>query len=420
MHDKTDGGSIRRTMVTEEHISIINEPGSSYLGHVSPLSGSAQDIKNAICAILTEKNIDKTKILAIGCDGTVVNTGNVGGVICRIEKELGRHLHWCQLHSNELPLRHIIEHSDGTTSGPRGISGLISKSLATCEKLPVIEYYPIECELPDVDGQQLSTDQKISFRYIKAVSSEEFPVSLATRNPGKLSHARWLTTANRVLRFYVSTTNPSENLREISTFVIKVYAPMWFNIKTNPSIKHAPKNLWRSISLSRYLRDDLKQIVDNKIQRNGFFAHPESLLLEMLADGRKHIRELAVWRILSIRTKKASQKGIRKFLIPKINFFAQDYIEIITWQYCDITEPTLTQNLTEDDLKRILNEGSPVILLLFKLPCHTQAVERCVKFVTEASLEVCGAVARDGFIRTRLLDRKLMPNFETKCDYKPE
>ncbi|KAJ8962657.1 hypothetical protein NQ318_001051, partial [Aromia moschata] len=41
-------------------------------------------------------------------------------------------------------------------------------------------------------------------------------------------------------------------------------------------------------------------------------------------------------------------------------------------------------------------------------------------FVIEASLEVCGAAARDGFIRTRLWDRKLMQNFETKRDYKPE
>lgn len=309
---------------------------------------------------------------------------------------------------------------DGTTSGPRGFSGPIGKALTACENLPVIKYQPVECVLPDVDRPQLSTDQKFLFDICKAVGSGEFPASLATRNPGKLSHARWLTTANRVLRLYVSTTNPSEDLREIARFIIKVYAPMWFHIKTNPSIRDAPKNLWRSISLSRYLRDDLKQIMDNTIQSNGFFAHPESLLVAMLADERKHIRQLAVRRILSLRTKKASQNGIRKFLIPKINFFAQDYIDLIIWQDCDITGPTLTQHLTEDDLKRFLNECSPVIPILFNLPCHTQAVERCAKVVTEASLEVCGVAARDGFIRTRLLDRKLMQNFETKRDYKPK
>jgi len=53
-----------------------------------------------------------------------------------------------------------------------------------------------------------------------------------------------------------------------------------------------------------------------------------------------------------------------------------------------------------------------------KYPCHTQAVERCVKLVTEASSAVCGASARDGFIRVRLESRGLMPSFNTKREYK--
>jgi len=35
-------------------------------------------------------------------------------------------------------------------------------------------------------------------------------------------------------------------------------------------------------------------------------------------------------------------------------------------------------------------------------PCHTQAVERAVKLVTDASTAVCGESARDGFIRARI------------------
>ncbi|KAF2903508.1 hypothetical protein ILUMI_02675 [Ignelater luminosus] len=35
-------------------------------------------------------------------------------------------------------------------------------------------------------------------------------------------------------------------------------------------------------------------------------------------------------------------------------------------------------------------------------PCHTQAVERCIKLVTEASQAVCGDDVRDGFIGVRL------------------
>lgn len=93
---------------------------------------------------------------------------------------------------------------------------------------------------------------------------------------------------------------------------------------------------------------------------------------------------------------------------------------LINWQYSAISESPLTQHLTDEDVKSIISEGSSVLPLLFDIPCHTQAVERCVKVVTEASIEVFGAGSRDGFIRTRLLDRSIMPIFETKRDYKPE
>lgn len=51
-------------------------------------------------------------------------------------------------------------------------------------------------------------------------------------------------------------------------------------------------------------------------------------------------------------------------------------------------------------------------------PCHTQAVERAVKLVTDASTAVCGESARDGFIRARIELRAIMPSFNTKKEYK--
>ncbi|GBO34573.1 hypothetical protein AVEN_78988-1 [Araneus ventricosus] len=47
--------------------------------------------------------------------------------------------------------------------------------------------------------------------------------------------------------------------------------------------------------------DDLKKVVDPVISRNAFMAHPENLLLSMLADERWHIRELALRRIMKTR-----------------------------------------------------------------------------------------------------------------------
>jgi len=53
-----------------------------------------------------------------------------------------------------------------------------------------------------------------------------------------------------------------------------------------------------------------------------------------------------------------------------------------------------------------------------KLPCHTQAVERCVKLVTESSSAVCGAKSRYGYIRSQLESRLINPTSNTKSDYR--
>ena len=83
-----------------------------------------------------------------------------------------------------------------------------------------------------------------------------------------------------------------------------------------------------------------------------------------------------------------------------------------------MTELPLTKHLTDDDLRRLIHQDDLHNILsevfLLKLPSHTQAVERSVKEVTAASQQVCDKVRRDGVIRTRLLDRKIRPVFETK------
>lgn len=59
----------------------------------------------------------------------------------------------------------------------------------------------------------------------------------------------------------------------------------------------------------------------------------------------------------------------------------------------------------------------PEKMEILQYPCHSQAVERCVKLVTEASLKVCGPEARDGFIRSRIASRQALPKFNTKSEF---
>ncbi|GBN78737.1 hypothetical protein AVEN_129489-1 [Araneus ventricosus] len=154
---------------------------------------------------------------------------------------------------------------------------------------------------------------------------QELPLDLVIRSPGTLSHSRWLTTANRVLRLYVSFPAPSLKLKQIAEFVMKVYTPNWFNIKSKHSLKDGAKHVWNTISRSRYLSQDLKDVVDGVICRNSFFAHPENIFLCMLKDERPHIRELAARRIIKFRESSSNVKSVRVFLLPKLNFEAADY-----------------------------------------------------------------------------------------------
>ncbi|XP_054715421.1 uncharacterized protein LOC129224900 [Uloborus diversus] len=57
---------------------------------------------------------------AIGSDRTAVITGVKGGVIRLLVLHLKRPLQWliCQLHANELPLRYLLRHLDGSTTDP--------------------------------------------------------------------------------------------------------------------------------------------------------------------------------------------------------------------------------------------------------------------------------------------------------------
>ena len=78
-----------------------------------------------------------------------------------MELKLKKPFPWflCQLHTNELPLRHLLQIFDGKTSGPKGFRGDIGKILNRCEKFDVI-FNSIPLDLPDMCQLDLSTNHK--------------------------------------------------------------------------------------------------------------------------------------------------------------------------------------------------------------------------------------------------------------------
>ncbi|KYN17841.1 hypothetical protein ALC57_09880 [Trachymyrmex cornetzi] len=100
--------------------------------------------------------------------------------------------------------RHLFMNINGPTSGSTGYSGPIGKILKGC--------------------------RVSSLRIVSAIKAGEMPENVAHSEPGTLNHSRWLTTANRILRLYVSTWHPGAGLKLLVNFILKVYAPSWFHI----------------------------------------------------------------------------------------------------------------------------------------------------------------------------------------------
>ncbi|KAK4880464.1 hypothetical protein RN001_008610 [Aquatica leii] len=138
----------------------------------------------------------------------------------------------------------------------------------------------------------------------------------------------------------------------------------------------------------------------------------------MLADERKYVRKLSLRRILKCRRRASNcnQGTIRVFQVPKLNFKAEEYIYMIDWQSSEVTKSPLIKHISIEDLENMILDVPDNISIL-KLPCHTQAVERCIKMVTEASSSVCSNEARDGLIRAKLASRSELPKFETKKQF---
>ncbi|GBO11158.1 hypothetical protein AVEN_51075-1 [Araneus ventricosus] len=124
----------------------------------------------------------------------------------------------------------------------------------------------------------------------------------------------------------------------------------------NHSCTSGSKHLWNIIKNWKYLSDDLKKVVDPVNSRNAFMALRETLLLSMLVDERRHIRELAVRRIIKARGSYSTFER-RRFVVPKLNFKANQSLDMIDWFKCFVTEPRIIAELAVEELKSTAETG---------------------------------------------------------------
>ena len=81
-----------KTIQPENHLTILNEPGSEYVCYTPLPSHKSVDILRGIVNSIPPEEFKE--IMAIGADGTNTNTGGGGGAITLIERELKRKCNW--------------------------------------------------------------------------------------------------------------------------------------------------------------------------------------------------------------------------------------------------------------------------------------------------------------------------------------
>ena len=79
-------------------------------------------------------------------------------------------------------------------------------------------------------------------------------------------------------------------LESLVHFIVTNYAPMCFMIKSKPHIIFGPRHYFRQIELIKILPKNVQSIVKENISRSAYHAHPENVLLSMLADDRSEVR----------------------------------------------------------------------------------------------------------------------------------
>ena len=195
-------GKVRMRTIREEHEAVTEEPSGRYLTHFAPEAPSSSErpalkVAQGLFNILEQHNSTESLQFLSG-DSTAMNTGWKGGSHALLEKLLGRRLYWgiCNLHTNELPLRHLIASLDGPTSSDKGFTGEVCSLLARVNEMPFNpEFKALPggedlVSIPDQILKTMSTDQRTSHTLVEAIKKGILLKEMQEMLCGPLCHAR--------------------------------------------------------------------------------------------------------------------------------------------------------------------------------------------------------------------------------------
>ena len=390
-------GKMHPRIIKEEHVAVTVEPSGHYLTHFTPAPAHhpekpAFKEAEALFEILQDLGATESCIV-LGGDSTNSNTGWKGGAMAHLEKLLGHKCQWvvCNIHTLELLLKHLISSIDGPTSSKDGYTGTVGKLLSSVETMkynPNFRALPSGEEfiqIPDEVVAKMSTDAKISYKLCHAVKSGSLPVDLQEIKCGPLSHARWLTSGERLVYMWTRdhglTGNDVKVLETLVKFCLEMYFKMYFDIKVKHNLVDAPHHIITMLRILRKQPKQVRDVVTFYVRSGAWYAHPENVLLSLLASSESKDRKFAVDQILKARGKSEfGDISVRPRKTPKLNLSATTLTKLITWKADQVHEPVFTCSLTREEIEGFKNQPFPPP----NFTSHTQSTERAVKQVIDS------------------------------------
>ena len=227
----------------------------------------------------------------------------------------------------------------------------------------------------------------------------------------------------RCMLLYMSDHGLSDEhactLKLLCTFVVQVYMPMFYRIKVQHHISHGSQHV---ITLFRLWRQQDEAVIATTwhyLASEAWWAHPEPILVTLLASNDVNDRVFAIETIKRVRgglwvddaTVYPGSAAPRRYAVPQtVNLEAEKLQDLINWDKEAITEPVFTVKLSLKQLEEL--KDHPIELPNYSI--HTQSCERAVKSVTEAAAAVSGWEKRDGVVKAQVNHRTLQPVLKSK------
>ena len=147
----------------------------------------------------------------------------------------------------------------------------------------------------------------------------------------------------------------------IVKYVSQVYFQVWFDVKVKHSIVDGPHHIITLLRLVRQQRKEFRELVTPYIQSGAWFAHPEAVLVSLLASPVAANRKFAVDQILKVRgDSDLGDMRKRNRVTPFLKMDATLLTGLIDWEADTVHEPVFSFSLSKAELHEVL--AKPLVI----------------------------------------------------------